>query len=127
MPAADSLSTRIRVSDPKPAFCSGCHQAAQESVTFIDFDAAHDGGVFINDQGAVLTGADDLHLCEHCVRGATEALGTKPELHQRQLREIRKLELEAEHWRDYARKLERTLEERPEPQGTARRSNRKAA
>jgi hypothetical protein len=110
---ADALNMRIKISDPKPAYCSGCYQAAQEGITFLDFDAAHDGGAFINDQGATLVGQDDLHLCEPCVRSACEALGLKPELHSRQAREIRRLELERDHWKDYAKRAEATIATRP--------------
>lgn len=110
---ADALNMRIKISDPKPAYCSGCYQAAQEGITFLDFDAAHDGGAFINDQGATLVGQDDLHLCEACVRSACEALGLKPELHSRQAQIIRRTELRAEHWEAYAKRLEATLEDRP--------------
>jgi hypothetical protein len=103
----------IRLSDPKPAYCSACHNAP--AGKYVDFDAAHDGGDFTTQDLVWHAGSDDLHLCAACLKRATEVLGFKPELNQRQLREIRRLEVENEHWRDYARTLEATLQERPEP------------
>jgi predicted Fe-S protein YdhL (DUF1289 family) len=105
---ADSLSTRVRVSDPKPAFCVGCWQGAQENVRFVDFDAAFDGGQLVEERdGVVMTRipGDDLHLCEGCVRAAAQALGLKPDLHARQVRTIKHLELQVEHFKDENRRL----------------------
>lgn len=103
----------IRLSDPKPAYCSACHNTP--AGRFVDFDAAHDGGAFVDrDTQAYIEGSDDLHICESCMRRGLETLDLKPELHQNQLREIARLELAVEHWRDYARNLEATLEDRPE-------------
>ena len=85
---------------------------------FVDFDAAFDGDEQREERNGVVTvrvTADDLHLCEACVRGAAEVLGLKPELHGRQLRHIKKTELERDHWRDYSKRLEALLEHRPEP------------
>jgi hypothetical protein len=103
----------IRLSDPRPAYCSACHNAPEGR--YVDFDAAHDGGSFLQENGVVyLEGSDDLHICEGCMRRGAEELALKPDVQQRQLREIRRLEAAAEHWKEYARSLEATLEERPE-------------
>ena len=118
---ADTFATRVRISDPKPAYCSGCGQGAQGNVRFVDFDAAHDSGVVMNQDGAVLVGQDDLHLCEACVRAGAEALGLKPELHSKQVQLIRQLERERDHWKDYAKKFETTVAERPVPAKRGRR------
>lgn len=118
--AADVLSTRVKISDPKPAFCSGCLRGADETVRFVDFDAAIDVGAFVGRhiqdgmEVQFVEGSDDLHLCEQCVREAAETLGLKPELHQRQLREIRRLEIENEHWRDTARRAQKELDKQLE-------------
>lgn len=101
--AADTTTSRVRLSDPKPAFCVGCWQGAQDNVRFVDFDAAFDGGQLVEERdGAVVTriAADDLHLCEACVRAAAQALALKPDLHAKQVREIRRLELAVEHYKD---------------------------
>lgn len=113
--APDLLGTRLRISDPKPNHCAACFRGADASVTFVDFDAAIDRGTFVNEQNAVLEGIDDLHLCEACVRAAAEVLALKPALHARQIREIKRLEAENEHWREYAKDLEASIGERPEP------------
>lgn len=112
----------MRLADPKPGFCSSCFNSSPE-LRYVDFDAAWDGPVIIDPErgtakiwpGGVPSSNDDLYLCESCVQRATEILGLKATLNARQGREIRRLQLEAEHWRDYARELESTLAERPEP------------
>lgn len=107
-------ASRLKISDPKPDRCAACFKGADADTVFVDFDAAIDRGTFVNEQGAVLEGIDDLHLCEACVRAAAEEIGFKPQLHSRQLREIRRLELKVEHQQDYIRKLEAALLDRPE-------------
>jgi len=102
----------IRLSDPPPAFCSACHNTP--GGRYVDFDAAHDSGAFVDrDTQAYVEGSDDLHVCETCLKAAVEVLGLKAELHGRQLREIKRLEVMVDHWRDYSRRLEATLKERP--------------
>lgn len=118
---ADVITSRLRISDPKPSRCAACFQGAREGVRFVDFDAAIDRGTFVNEQNAVLDGIDDLHLCEACVRSATEVLALKPAVQAGQAREIRRLELSVERWQQYARDLEATLKGRPDPARGARR------
>jgi|HubBroStandDraft_6_1064221.scaffolds.fasta_scaffold140219_3 hypothetical protein len=120
------LATRFRLSDPKPTRCAACFTSAGPEVDFVDFDAAIDRGTFIapDGAGAVLDSIDDLHLCASCVRSAAEVLGLKPELHSRQLNEIKRLELRSDQWEAYAKRLEATLQDRPErPPGTRRGRN----
>ena len=113
--AAVELATRCKISDPKPSHCSACFRGADENVTFVDFDAVLNRGGFADPNSlAMMDSIDDLHLCEACVREAAQLLNLKPDLHQRQVREIRRLELDNEHWRDYAQRLEQTLKTRPE-------------
>jgi len=111
------LATRFKLSDPKPARCAACFASADPELRFVDFDCMIDRGTFTDPGGAnaVLDSIDELHLCEPCVRAAAEIIGYKPELHRKQLREIRALDAEAKRWREYAEKLERTLERRPAP------------
>jgi hypothetical protein len=117
MSVAVETTSRIRLSDPKPAYCSACFRAGQEGIRFVDFDAALDSGCFVSELGVYQTGSDDLHLCEACVKSAAETLGLKAELHARQLREIRRLEIENEHWKSYAKRIEATVKARPEKAG----------
>jgi hypothetical protein len=125
--ATAEIAAGIRLSDPKPGHCAACFRGAQEDIRFVDFDAAVDRGGFQDpDSLALMDSIDDLHLCEACVRSGAEALGLKPELHTRQLKEIRRLELEAEHWHAYAKRLERTLEDRPKTQPKTTRKRRAA-
>lgn len=115
-----ALGGRVRISAPKPAFCSGCHKGATEDVRFVDFDAAHDSGMveeIHEETGRVLRRfpGDDLHLCESCVRQAAEALGLRPQLHADQSRKIAELERHVEHWKSYAQRFEALIRDRPEP------------
>lgn len=115
---AETLNMRVRVSSPKPAFCSGCHRGATADVRFADFQAAHDSGMVIEERDGIVIKrmpGDDLHLCESCVRQAGEALGLKPELHANLSRRVRELERERDHWRDYAKRFEALIKDRPEP------------
>ena len=114
MAEAAVLNMRVKISDPKPAYCAGCHAGAHAALTFVDFDAAFDAGQIVNQEGAVLVGCDDLHLCEQCVREAAEALDLKPTLHSSQEREIARLQTVADHWKAYAARLQDALRDRPE-------------
>lgn len=117
----------VRLAEPRPAYCSSCHNTPP-NARYVDFDAAHDAGAFVDrETQTYIEGSDDLTICERCLKLAIEVLGEKPELHTRQLREIRRLEIAVEHWRDYAGNLERTLAERPEPVPGTRAAKRKAA
>lgn len=123
----DTLASRARISDPKPAFCSCCWQGAQENVRFVDFDSAFEGGQQIEERDGVIVTritADDLHLCEACVRSAAEVLGVKPELYSKVARELRKAEREREYWKDYAKRIEALVETRPEPANAEARRRR---
>lgn len=120
--AVAELATRLRLSDPKPGHCSACLIASGPDVRFVDFDCMVDRGAIVEEGSlAILDAMDELHLCESCVRQAAEVLEYKPDLHRRQLTEIRRLELDAEHWKAYAKRLEATLQDRPEqPKGRRR-------
>lgn len=107
---------RVRVSDPKPSHCSMCFRGPDENTTFYDCMAAFDAGTVIDRHTqAFVSGSDDLHICEGCVRELTEAAAFKPVQHQNLLRELDRLRNENSHWRSYAKRLEATLQERPEP------------
>jgi hypothetical protein len=88
----------------------------------VDFEVFYDGMPVVDGEGklAIVPGIgeqyrhDALYLCDSCVRQAAEVLAFKPELHRRQLQEIRRLELEVEHWRQYARRQEDALKLRDE-------------
>lgn len=123
---ADVITSRLRISDPRPSRCAACFQGGQASVRFVDFDAAIDRGTIVDDQNAVLDGIDDLHLCESCVRAAADVLALKPAVQAGQAREIRRLELSNDRWRQYAHDLEATLQTRPEPGPGAMRRPTKA-
>ena len=98
----------IRLSDPLPARCSACLRSAGEGVRFVDFQAAFDGGAVVEEgMMAVRDSIDELHLCEACVKKAASILDYKPDLHAKQYQEIRRLELERDHWRDTAVRIKR--------------------
>jgi hypothetical protein len=115
-------AARIRVADPQPARCSGCLQSAGTDVRFVDYQAAIDRGAIVEEGSmAVLESIDELYLCDSCVRQGAEALAFKPVEHRRLLTELRRTELERDHWKAYAGRLEATLQERPEAAPRARR------
>ena len=108
--AAIEYANQVRVADPKPDYCSRCFRGAQEGVEFLDLMSSYEGPTIVHPEtGAVIGTIDDLYLCftrdesgqvaSGCVKEICEAGNLRPELHQRQLREIRRLELEAEHWK----------------------------
>lgn len=98
----------IRISDPRPPYCSACHNTTDGR--YVDFDAVHDGGSFVDrETHAYIEGTDDLHVCEACMRDACEVLGFKPELQRRQFTEIRRQELIIEGLRDQNQKLKAAL------------------
>ena len=127
MSVAVEIATRWHVADPPPSHCSACFRSADPKVRFYTPDSAIDRGVFVDAHGAhaVLDSMDWMYVCASidengkvvggCVKDLLEFAGFKPELHARQLREIRRLEVESESWRAYAKRLEATLQDRPEP------------
>ena len=121
MSVTADLAIRCKIADPKPSHCCRCYRAGEAGVRFVDFDAAIDRGAFADANSlAIMDSIDDLVMCEDCVREGAQLLNLKPDLHQKQLREIRRLELERDHWKDYAQRLEQTVALRPEPVGRRR-------
>ena len=99
-----------RISDPMPARCSRCLRSAGDDIRFVDFRSAFDAGSIVEPGSMMIRASlDELHLCEPCVKEGAEVLGYKPELHVKQLREVRKLELERDHWRETARRTKDEL------------------
>lgn len=120
MSATAVLASRVRISDPRPTRCAACFDSG--SPRYVDFQAAFNGGAVVDEGSmAVRDSIDELHLCESCVRSACEQLGFKPELHARQVTEIKRLELRSQHWEAYAKRLEATLADRPDAPPKARR------
>lgn len=104
------LSRGVTIADPKPSHCIFCYAGSDADTRFVDFDAAVDRGVIIEEGSlAVLDSMDRGCVCERCIRVAAEVLGYKPELHSRQLREIRRLEIENEHFRETLRRTKDEL------------------
>jgi hypothetical protein len=114
--AADVVP-RFRIADPKPAYCSVCIQAARDDVDFVDANAVYDGPTFVHPEtGVTVHIQDDIYVCLSCVAQMSEVANFRPELHAKQAREIRRLELAAETWQQRANELERLVAKgRPEP------------
>jgi hypothetical protein len=109
--------------DSRPGFCSACFNS-DTTARYVDFEAAYDGAPILDRErqtiavlpwSGELGGHDDLFLCERCVRQAMELLAFSPEREGELRREVRRLEIENEHWRANTRRLEGYLRERPEP------------
>ena len=117
MSASAELVSRVKLSSPNPAYCPACFAGSDDKTRFVDFDCAFDGGQMIEERDGVVIkreSADDLHLCERCVKQACEALGLKPERYAALARELKRVELERDHWKDYAKRVEAAIEVRPE-------------
>jgi len=111
----------MRLADPRPSLCTACGNSGEQSTRYVDCESVREGPVVLDDTGQIavdphgaLVTFDDVFLCDGCVRAAAALLEVKPELHSRQLREIKRLELQVELWKDYARRQEQTLASRPE-------------
>ena len=127
--AVAELSHALKIADPKPSHCIFCYAGSDVDTRFVDFDAAVDRGVIIEEGSlAVLDSMDRGCVCETCIRNAAEVIGFKPELHSRQLREIRRLEIERDHWRDTTKRLRSELDQQIDANmAEPVRRNRKAA
>ena len=106
-----------RIADPRPALCSACGNSGDPDTEYVDFEAAWDGPVVLNDDGSYRSApngepsaSENIYLCKACVRAGAQLLEIKPELHRNQLREIRRLEIENQHLRDRLRSVGRELE-----------------
>jgi hypothetical protein len=115
--SATEINTRMRIADPKPPYCTTCFQAATPELQFVDCNAAYEGQTVVHPEtGVLITIMEDIYICMDCIKQAIEAAGFKPELHARQIREIRRLELIARNWEDRCKGLERMLAKgHPEP------------
>ena len=103
----------MRIAANKPGFCSVCY-GAHPDRRYVDCEADYDGAPVLDREtrtiailpwNGELAAHDNIAICENCVRQMAELIAFKPELHQRQLREIRKLEIQVEHWRDTAKRF----------------------
>ena len=107
----------MRLADPRPGFCSVCY-SAQPEYRYVDCEVAFDGApvmdadthtIAILPWNGELGGHDDLFICEACAKSMCELLDLKPELHTRQLHEIRRLEIERDHWKATAKSAQAEL------------------
>ena len=108
---SDVLAERvsgIRIADPKPAFCAACLTSADAGLRFVRFyDLDFDGPQSRDPiSSAIIEQTTSVELCENCVRGGAEALEFKPDLHQRQYREVQRREITIEYWRDRCKRVE---------------------
>lgn len=124
----------MRLADPRPALCTLCCNTGHETTKFVDTGAFREGPLLrdsatgeiaVDPSGAQIT-LDDVYVCDACVRWMAKLIGEDEfaEEIRSQFLETRRLQLAVEHWRDYAKRLEATLQDRPEP---APRQRRKAA
>jgi hypothetical protein len=110
----------MRLASPNPGFCSCCFNADPQA-RYVDCEADYDGAPVLDREtqsiailpwDGQLGGHDNLYLCERCVKEALEVLelSAKSETLGRQLKEIRRLELERDHWRDTARRFKEEVD-----------------
>lgn len=114
---AAEVAPRMRIADPKPPYCSTCFRAAGDDVTFVDLGAAYEGPTVTHPEtGALIHVMEDIYVCRSCAQEICEVLDLRPELHIKQAREIRRLEVAAEHWEQRAKSLEKVIAQgRPDP------------
>lgn len=114
----------MRIADPRPDVCSVCRNTQQTDTRFFDLEANWDGRPLTREDGSVIypgdgrpMGSEYIMLCEPCCRELLELVDFKPELHNRQLGEIRKLEQERNYWRDTARRERQASQKHLEANG----------
>lgn len=99
-------------------FCSVCFAASPEKK-YVDCEADYDGAPVLDRETSTIAvlpwtgdlgGHDQLGICESCIREMAELIAFKPERNQRQLQEIRRLEIENEHLRLTLRRLKGELD-----------------
>ena len=107
----------MKVASGGPGYCSVCYCSNPE-LRHIDFEVAFEGAPVLDRETRTIavipwTGQmashDDLYICENCIKDACEKLGFQPELHARQVTEIKRLELENQHWRATVRRQQQEL------------------
>lgn len=111
------VSVGVHLASSPPVRCAACYEAAPER-RFVDFGAATDGPVFLDESGAVLVAeggqtvqVEEIVICENCCATATEVLDLSPEARtglELQIEAERKI---AESWRQRAESLQATLGE----------------
>ena len=95
MSIAEQLSSRAKISDPKPAYCCVCLCSSGPDVRFVDFGARRSIGAVVDPiSGGLLARLDKVEICEACVREAGEVLEFVPQLHRTHLNEVRRLRAE---------------------------------
>lgn len=96
----------VRIASPNPACCAACY--AQGSGRHVDFEAATDGPIVVDEHGVARTwlggtvSVDEIILCEACVRAGAELLAIVPTVMEAQAQELRAARAEVEEWRGRA-------------------------
>jgi hypothetical protein len=99
----------VRIASPNPVCCAACY--AQGSGRHVDFEAATDGPIVVDEGGVARTWAggtvsvDEIILCEACVRAAAELLAIEPTVMEAQAQELRDMAAQVELWRGRAAAL----------------------
>lgn len=114
----------MRIADPRPDVCSVCRNSHNADTRFFDLEAMWDGTAPVDETGAMIMpgdgrpmGHEHIMLCAPCAKQLVELVDFKPELHTRQLREIRKLEIQRDHWMATASRMKRESEKQLEANG----------
>lgn len=122
----------MRIADPRPDVCSVCRNS-QLGHRFFDLEANWDGNPPLREDGSMIIPGDGrpmgheyVMVCEPCAKELVELVDFKPELHTRQLKEIRKLEAERNYWRDTARRARDETQKHLEANGLMEGARRKA-
>lgn len=107
----------MKLADPRPSLCTACCNSGEAHTRFVDTGAFREGPVVLDkstgemavDYRGMVIQMDDIYLCDACVREAAEIIGYKPELHRKQLGEIRRLDNGMRYWRETAKRQEQEI------------------
>lgn len=106
----------VRIASPNPACCAACY-GSNPGGRHVDFGAATDGPVVVNDDGTVRTwtggtmSVEDIVLCEACVRAGAELLALEPTVMEGLAQEVRDAQADARLWRRRAESAQAALAE----------------
>lgn len=121
----------MRIADPRPDVCSVCRNSHDADTRFFDLEAMWDANPPVDDTGAMIMPGDGrpmaheyIFICELCVKNLLELVDFKPQLHSRQLLEIKRLSIERDHWRATADRMRREADKQLEANGLLERRPR---
>jgi hypothetical protein len=103
----------MRLADPHPGLCSICFNSVTGDEILVDTGGSVDRGVSLNEHGGVAESIDNVFICKPCVQQACDVADVTPQALSDLERQVELLARERDMWKDYARKAEELMVERP--------------